>query len=186
MFDRYKERSDEAVRYGVCWPPHDPVVLLSALAAATERLGLAVTLSISANHPYPLCLSQPRRPQSDSLHWQILPLAPTGYGDSPYAAFSAFAGNPLLISPDTLIQEGLLERKDLEHIPDFPTGRVDYGPLNPGDIFDFIAHGLNDVSKFSLTGINPLIDVGSPNFPTAFPTFLDFAGTTSPVQGIRP
>jgi long-chain alkane monooxygenase len=52
VFDRYKERSDDAVRYGVCWPPHDPVVLLSALAAATERLGLAVTLSISANHPY--------------------------------------------------------------------------------------------------------------------------------------
>jgi long-chain alkane monooxygenase len=52
VFDRYKERSDEAVRYGVCWPPHDPVVLLSALAAATDRLGLAVTLSISAIHPY--------------------------------------------------------------------------------------------------------------------------------------
>jgi long-chain alkane monooxygenase len=52
VFDRYKERSDEAVRYGVCWPTHDPVVLLSALAAGTERLGLAVTLSISANHPY--------------------------------------------------------------------------------------------------------------------------------------
>src|SRR5215475_4406548 len=52
VFDRYKERSDEAVRYGVCWPPHDPVVLLSALAAATERLGLAVTLSISATRPY--------------------------------------------------------------------------------------------------------------------------------------
>lgn len=52
VFDRYKERCDEAVRYGVCWPTHDPVVLLSALAAATERLGLAVTLSISANHPY--------------------------------------------------------------------------------------------------------------------------------------
>jgi FMN-dependent oxidoreductase (nitrilotriacetate monooxygenase family) len=52
VFDRYKERSDEAVRYGVCWPSHDPVVLLSALAAATERLGLAVTLSISATRPY--------------------------------------------------------------------------------------------------------------------------------------
>lgn len=52
VFDRYKERSDDAVRYGVCWPSHDPVVLLSALAAATDRLGLAVTLSISANHPY--------------------------------------------------------------------------------------------------------------------------------------
>jgi FMN-dependent oxidoreductase (nitrilotriacetate monooxygenase family) len=52
VFDRYKERSDEAVRYGVCWPSHDPVVLLSALAAATDRLGLAVTLSISATRPY--------------------------------------------------------------------------------------------------------------------------------------
>jgi long-chain alkane monooxygenase len=52
VFDRYLERSDEAVRYGVCWPPHDPVVLLSALAAATEHLGLAVTLSISNIHPY--------------------------------------------------------------------------------------------------------------------------------------
>jgi FMN-dependent oxidoreductase (nitrilotriacetate monooxygenase family) len=52
VFDRYKERSDEAVRYGVCWPSHDPVVLLSALAAVTERLGLAVTLSISSTRPY--------------------------------------------------------------------------------------------------------------------------------------
>lgn len=52
VFDRYKDRVDEAVRYGVCWPPHDPVVLLSALASSTERLGLAVTLSVSAIHPY--------------------------------------------------------------------------------------------------------------------------------------
>jgi long-chain alkane monooxygenase len=52
VFDRYKERSDEAVKYGVCWPSHDPVVLLSALAAATERLGLATTLSIAATLPY--------------------------------------------------------------------------------------------------------------------------------------
>ncbi len=51
-FDRYRERTDEAVRYGVCWPSHDPVVLLSALAAATERLGLAVTLSVSAIQPF--------------------------------------------------------------------------------------------------------------------------------------
>lgn len=49
---RYKERVDEAVRYGVCWPPHDPVVLLGALAATTTHLGLAVTLSISSHRPY--------------------------------------------------------------------------------------------------------------------------------------
>jgi 4-alpha-glucanotransferase len=41
--------------------------------------------------------------------WQVLPLGPTGYGDSPYQCFSAFAGNPLLISPDDLIDAGLLD-----------------------------------------------------------------------------
>src|SRR6266566_6816293 len=61
--------------------------------------------------------------------WQILPLAPTGYGDSPYAAFSAFAGNPLLISPDTLGKEGLLQAEDLGNMPNFAPGQVDYGPL---------------------------------------------------------
>src|SRR5215217_7919177 len=41
--------------------------------------------------------------------WQVLPLGPTGYGDSPYACYSAFAGNTLLVSPEQLIKEGLLE-----------------------------------------------------------------------------
>lgn len=59
--------------------------------------------------------------------WQILPLGPTGYGDSPYQCFSAFAGNPYLISPDLLLEEGLLEPEDLASIPAFPTGRVDFG-----------------------------------------------------------
>ena len=40
--------------------------------------------------------------------WQILPIGPTGYADSPYQCLSAFAGNPLLISPDLLIQQGLV------------------------------------------------------------------------------
>src|SRR6185436_9777846 len=40
--------------------------------------------------------------------WQVLPLGPTGYGDSPYQCFSAFAGNPYLVSPDTLVQDGLI------------------------------------------------------------------------------
>ena len=42
--------------------------------------------------------------------WQMLPVGPVGYGNSPYSAHSAFAGNPLLISLDSLVQEGLLER----------------------------------------------------------------------------
>lgn len=46
--------------------------------------------------------------------WQVLPLGPTGYGDSPYQCFSAFAGNPLLVSLDQLVQQGLLEQGELE------------------------------------------------------------------------
>jgi 4-alpha-glucanotransferase len=56
--------------------------------------------------------------------WQVLPLGPTGYGDSPYASYSAFAGNTLLISPERLVDEGLLEAGDLK---DTPVGPVDYG-----------------------------------------------------------
>ncbi|MCI0516100.1 4-alpha-glucanotransferase [candidate division KSB1 bacterium] len=61
--------------------------------------------------------------------WQIMPLGPTGYGDSPYASFSAFAGNPLLISLDTLVQQGLLMPEDLTPRPDFTSQRVDYGQV---------------------------------------------------------
>ena len=49
--------------------------------------------------------------ESGQSYWQLLPLSPTGYGDSPYQAFSAFAGNPYLIDLDTLIDEGLLLRE---------------------------------------------------------------------------
>lgn len=58
--------------------------------------------------------------------WQVLPLGPTGYGDSPYAARSAFAGNPLLISLEQLRDEGLLTPDDLAEVPDFPSDRVLY------------------------------------------------------------
>lgn len=45
--------------------------------------------------------------------WQILPIGPTGYGNSPYQSHSSFAGNPLLISPEDLVEDGYLERRDL-------------------------------------------------------------------------
>ena len=61
--------------------------------------------------------------------WQILPLGPTGYGDSPYQCFSAFAGNPLLVSPLFLIEDGLLEILDIADRPNFPADRVDFGPV---------------------------------------------------------
>ncbi len=63
--------------------------------------------------------------------WQILPLGPTGYGDSPYQCLSAFAGNTLLISPECLVAEGLLAKKDLRNAPPFPADRVDYGSVIP-------------------------------------------------------
>lgn len=63
--------------------------------------------------------------------WQVLPLGPTGYGDSPYQCFSAFAGNPYLISPDALVEKGLLEKGDLADRPEFPDEEVDYGAVIP-------------------------------------------------------
>lgn len=63
--------------------------------------------------------------------WQVLPLGPTGYGDSPYQCFSAFAGNPYLISFDLLIEDGLLTSDDFTEIPKFHASRVDFGRLIP-------------------------------------------------------
>ncbi len=59
--------------------------------------------------------------------WQVMPLGPTGYGDSPYQSFSAFAGNPYLISLDILQDEGFLLDSDFEGAPTFDHLRVDYG-----------------------------------------------------------
>ncbi|HEY3039847.1 MAG TPA: 4-alpha-glucanotransferase [Pyrinomonadaceae bacterium] len=58
--------------------------------------------------------------------WQVLPLGPTGYGDSPYACYSAFAGNTLLVSPEQLVADGLLAQEELTKIPNFPGERVDF------------------------------------------------------------
>jgi 4-alpha-glucanotransferase len=60
--------------------------------------------------------------------WQVLPLGPTGFGDSPYQCFSAFAGNPYLISPDLLVEQGLLTPAEAR-TPRLPADRVDYGPV---------------------------------------------------------
>ncbi|MBV8376862.1 MAG: 4-alpha-glucanotransferase [Verrucomicrobia bacterium] len=59
--------------------------------------------------------------------WQVCPLGPTGFGDSPYQCFSAFAGNPYLIDLETLLEEGLLREDDLAELRRLPIHRVDYG-----------------------------------------------------------
>jgi 4-alpha-glucanotransferase len=61
--------------------------------------------------------------------WQVLPLNPTGYGDSPYQALSARAGNPLMISLECLADQGILTRNDLRRTPAFPVEAVDYGAV---------------------------------------------------------
>jgi 4-alpha-glucanotransferase len=63
--------------------------------------------------------------------WQVMPLGPTGYGDSPYQGFSAFAGNPLLISLDGLLSDGLLTAEDLAEAPTFAEAMADYGAVIP-------------------------------------------------------
>ncbi|WP_418285375.1 4-alpha-glucanotransferase [Halorubrum sp. DTA46] len=65
---------------------------------------------------------------ADVGHWQICPIGPTtdGAGESPYQSPSAFAGNPLLVDLDGLVDDGWLDESDLEPIPDFPRDRVDY------------------------------------------------------------
>ncbi|MGB7708820.1 MAG: 4-alpha-glucanotransferase [Microcoleus sp.] len=64
--------------------------------------------------------------ESHQQYWQILPLGPTGYGNSPYSCYSAMAGNPLLISPELLRDEQLLADEDLANLPEFPLDTVEF------------------------------------------------------------
>ncbi|KMQ51367.1 4-alpha-glucanotransferase (amylomaltase) [Chitinispirillum alkaliphilum] len=60
-------------------------------------------------------------------YWQVCPLGPTGYGDSPYQTLCSFAGNTLLISPDELLSQGLLKAEEVEAFPHLSDNAVDYG-----------------------------------------------------------
>ncbi|MFM7545181.1 MAG: 4-alpha-glucanotransferase, partial [Synechococcales cyanobacterium] len=63
---------------------------------------------------------------SHQHYWQILPMGPTGYGNSPYLAYSVFAGNHLLISPELLEEQGWLDKSELANSPDFPLDHIDF------------------------------------------------------------
>ena len=69
--------------------------------------------------------------ESHQQYWQVLPLGPTGYGNSPYMCYSAMAGNPLLISPEKLRDEGLLAEEDFANLPEFPVEKVDFDQVVP-------------------------------------------------------
>jgi 4-alpha-glucanotransferase len=62
-------------------------------------------------------------------YWQIMPLGPTSYGDSPYQALSALAGNRLLINLERLVEDRCLAPWDFDNAPYFPEDRVDYGSV---------------------------------------------------------
>lgn len=69
--------------------------------------------------------------KASQKYWQVLPLGPTGFGDSPYASFSAFAGNPYFVDLDTLIEEGLLTKEYVESFRwNMEEQFVDYGLLH--------------------------------------------------------
>jgi 4-alpha-glucanotransferase len=67
--------------------------------------------------------------KNKQLYWQVCPLGPTGYGDSPYQCLSAFAGSEFLISPVKLMEDGLLSRADIDAYPALPEEYVDFGAV---------------------------------------------------------
>lgn len=89
--------------------------------------------------------------------WQICPLGPTGYGDSPYQCFSAFAGNPYFIDLVPLEAEGLIQGHELENLRALPSDAVDYGALY--ERFWPILRSAYD--RFSASGAGSLLNYGS-------------------------
>jgi 4-alpha-glucanotransferase len=71
-----------------------------------------------------------RLAQAGQKWWQMLPLGPTGYGNSPYQSLSSFAGNSLLVSPDWLIEDELLQSSDIQ-APSFPPNKIEYNTVIP-------------------------------------------------------
>ena len=86
--------------------------------------------------------------------WQVLPLGPTGYGDSPYQSFSAFAGNPLLISVERLIEDGLLRESEADSHQSFQPGNVDF----PAVIAHRRALWPRMLERFEAAGSTPMRD----------------------------
>ena len=115
--------------------------------------------------------------------WQILPLGPTGYGDSPYQCLSSFAGNPYLIDPEELARAGLAERSDVVACKVPNTGRVDFGTLfaRREALIDSAWERFKERQKASRTAypeVRPAESTGVPQFDqAAFRTFC--AGNAS-------
>jgi 4-alpha-glucanotransferase len=89
--------------------------------------------------------------ESKQRFWQVCPLGPTGYGDSPYQCLCSFAGNPLLISPEKLFQNELLTSEELIAFPHLPSERVDFGAVivEKEKLFQKAYARFNDSKDFS-------------------------------------
>lgn len=92
--------------------------------------------------------------RTKQTYWQILPLGPTGYGDSPYQCFSAFAGNTLLISPEALVEDGFLTPDQITDKPNVPSHKVDYGAVHDwkNRILPLAFEGLHHITSVDLRG----------------------------------
>ena len=99
--------------------------------------------------------------------WQVLPLGPTGYGDSPYAAFSSFAGNPLLIDLQTLSEQGYLAAGDIK-LPDYLSSE---GPIDFGSV---VYWKLPVLKKAASTFLDKIEEKGSPSGAKAAEAFRRF------------
>ena len=97
--------------------------MLLPVASLPSKYGIG-SFSKSAYEFVDLCA------EAGQKYWQILPLGPTSYGDSPYQSFSTFAGNPYFIDLETLIQEGLLTKEECDAC-DFGDNPhyIDYGKI---------------------------------------------------------
>jgi 4-alpha-glucanotransferase len=89
--------------------------------------------------------------ESKQRFWQVCPLGPTGYGDSPYQSLCSFAGSALLISPEKLFQHDLLTTEELVAFPHLPSGRVDYGQVivEKEKLFQRAYARFNDTQEFT-------------------------------------
>lgn len=90
-------------------------------------------------------------------YWQMCPIGPTGFGDSPYQSFSAFAGNPYLIDLEALVESGCLQESDLDPLRSLPEHSVDYGRLYT----DFFAILRRAWQNFSDSDADAIADYGS-------------------------
>lgn len=92
--------------------------------------------------------------RTKQTYWQILPLGPTGYGDSPYQCFSAFAGNTLLISPQGLVDDGFLTPEQIADKPDVSSHKIEFGQIYDwkNRVLPKAFDGLHQITSVDLRG----------------------------------